>query len=341
MNLDPQVLSGAGIVMLIAGYSPIEGYSAMFTGAFGNVSNLAQTLGTATPLIFAGLAMAFAARGGMFNIGIEGQIIAGAFPAALVGAYVQGLPWFLHIPLCFLAGMIGGGVWAAIAGFLKNKLRVSEVILTIMLNYVATLFMGYVYTTLLRDGSVPQTVAVADSMKIAGISKGFPAHWGVLAAFLLAAVLYYFIFYTSKGFKLRAVGMNATAAFFNGFPVNKYILFSFITSGAIAGLGGSIELHGKQFRLMSGFGSGFGFDGVAIALIAQLNPLGTAIVACIFAVLRKGASTLQTATQVPSSVVDIIQALVIIFAVAGTALLKLPAIKQFLINHGKRKEAQG
>ena len=96
---------------------------------------------------------------------------------------------------------------------------------------------------------------------------------------MLAAVLYYFIFYTSKGFKLRAVGMNATAAFFNGFPVNKYILFSFITSGAIAGLGGSIELHGKQFRLMSGFGSGFGFDGVAIALIAQLNPLGTAIVA--------------------------------------------------------------
>ena len=96
-------------------------------------------------------------------------------------------------------------------------------IVSIMLNYVATLFMGYVYTTLLRDGSVPQTVAVADSMKIAGISKGFPAHWGVLAAFLLAAVLYYFIFYTSKGFKLRAVGMNATAAFFNGFPVNKYI----------------------------------------------------------------------------------------------------------------------
>ena len=115
----------AGIVMLIAGYSPVEGYSAMFQGAFGSVDNWAQTLGTATPLIFAGLAMAFAARGGMFNIGIEGQIIAGAFPAALVGAYVQGLPWFIHIPLCFIAGMIGGGVWAAIAGYLKNKLRVS------------------------------------------------------------------------------------------------------------------------------------------------------------------------------------------------------------------------
>ena len=133
----------AGLVMMIAGYSPIEGYSAMFIGAFGSVDNIAQTLGTATPLIFAGLAMAFAARGGMFNIGIEGQIIAGAVPAALVGAYCSGLPWFIHVPLCFVAGMIGGGLWAMLAGFLKNKLRVSEVILTIMLNYVMQYLAEY------------------------------------------------------------------------------------------------------------------------------------------------------------------------------------------------------
>ena len=304
-----------GIIILCLGKNPVEAYGYLFSGAFGSGRKMGQTLVIACPLIFTGLAAAFAYKCGVFNLG---------------GLLVS-----------LLAGTVAGGIWGAIPGILKITRGLNEMIVSIMLNYVATLFMGYVYTTLLRDGSVPQTVAVADSMKIAGISKGFPAHWGVLAAFLLAAVLYYFIFYTSKGFKLRAVGMNATAAFFNGFPVNKYILFSFITSGAIAGLGGSIELHGKQFRLMSGFGSGFGFDGVAIALIAQLNPLGTAIVACIFAVLRKGASTLQTATQVPSSVVDIIQALVIIFAVAGTALLKLPAIKQFLINHGKRKEAQG
>ena len=112
----------AGLVMMIAGYSAIEGYSAMFTGAFGSVDNIAQTLGTATPLIFAGLAMAFAARGGMFNIGIEGQIIAGAMPAALVGAYCSGLPWFIHVPLCFVAGMIGGGPLLA-GGVLRQRLR--------------------------------------------------------------------------------------------------------------------------------------------------------------------------------------------------------------------------
>ena len=329
-----------GIIMAALGANPFDAVKYLFQGAFGSKANIGTTLTKATPLMFTSLCACFAYKCGVFNLGGEGQFLMGSI-AAFVTAYFSGVTGFAGVLLALLAGTLAGGIWGMIPGLLKIGRGQNEMIISIMLNYVATLFMGYVYTTLLRDGSVPQTVAVADSMKIAGISKGFPAHWGVLAAFLLAAVLYYFIFYTSKGFKLRAVGMNATAAFFNGFPVNKYILFSFITSGAIAGLGGSIELHGKQFRLMSGFGSGFGFDGVAIALIAQLNPLGTAIVACIFAVLRKGASTLQTATQVPSSVVDIIQALVIIFAVAGTALLKLPAIKQFLINHGKRKEAQG
>ena len=293
-----------GIIILCLGKNPVEAYGYLFSGAFGSGRKMGQTLVIACPLIFTGLAAAFAYKCGVFNLGGEGQFIMGAVTSIFVSAKLgdAGMGGLL---VSLLAGTVAGGIWGAIPGILKITRGLNEMIVSIMLNYVAMLFMGYVYTTLLRDGSVPQTVAVADSMKIAGISKGFPAHWGVLAAFLLAAVLYYFIFYTSKGF------------------------------------GGSIELHGKQFRLMSGFGSGFGFDGVAIALIAQLNPLGTAIVACIFAVLRKGASTLQTATQVPSSVVDIIQALVIIFAVAGTALLKLPAIKQFLINHGKRKEAQG
>ena len=244
-----------GIIILCLGKNPVEAYGYLFSGAFGSGRKMGQTLVIACPLIFTGLAAAFAYKCGVFNLGGEGQFIMGAVTSIFVSAKLgdAGMGGLL---VSLLAGTVAGGIWGAIPGILKITRGLNEMIVS----YVATLFMGYVYTTLLRDGSVPQTVAVADSMKIAGISKGFPAHWGVLAAFLLAAVLYYFIFYTSKGFKLRAVGMNATAAFFNGFPVNKYILFSFITSGAIAGLGGSIELHGKQFRLMSGFGSGFGFD---------------------------------------------------------------------------------
>ena len=153
-------------------------------------------------------------------------------------------------------------------------------------------------------------------------------------------VLYYFLFHTSFGFKLRAVGLNPTASEYNGFPLKKLMLTSFIVSGAIAGLGGSVELHGTQFRLMSGFGIGYGFDGVAIALIGQLNPIGTVLVAYLFAVLRKGAITMQVGTGMPTSVIDIIQALVIVFAVAGSALTNLPKVRQFFTNISQKSKKE-
>lgn len=327
-----------GIIIICLGKNPFQAYGFLFSGAFGSSRKLAQTLVIACPLIFTGLTASFSYKCGVFNLGGEGQFIMGAVASIffVTKTGVQGVPGIL---LSLGMGMICGAMWGAIPGILKIVRGLNEMIVSIMLNYIATLFMGYVYTTLLRDGSVPQTFAIPDTTKIPVISKGFPIHWGIAAAIFLAFAGYYFLSWTSKGFKLRAVGLNATAAFFNGFPVNRYVLFSFIASGAVAGLGGSVELHGKQLRLMSGFGQGFGFDGVAIALIAQLNPIGTAIVAFIFAVLRKGASTLQTGMQIPTSVVDIIQALVIIFAVAGTALLRLPEIRQYLNRiSGKRKE---
>ena len=150
--------------------------------------------------------------------------------------------------------------------------------------------------------------------------------------------MYYFLFYTSKGFQLRAVGLNMTAAEFNGFAVKKYILMSFIVSGAIAGLGGSAELLGTQFRLINGFGAGYGFDGVAMALIGQLHPIATMVVALFFAVLRVGSTTMQAATGVPTSVSDIIQALVIVFSVAGMALTKLPEFQAWRsrVFHGRK-----
>ncbi|MEY8354231.1 ABC transporter permease [Lachnospiraceae bacterium 54-53] len=326
-----------GIIILCLGKNPFQAYGFLFSGAFGSGRKVAQTLVIACPLIFTGLTASFSYKCGVFNLGGEGQFIMGAVASIffITKSGMTGVPGILG---SLLIGAISGALWGAVPGILKITRGLNEMIVSIMLNYVAALFMGYVYTTLLRDGSVPQTYAIPDSTKITAISKGFPVHWGIGIALFLAFAGYHFLFHTSWGFKLRAVGLNATAARFNGFPVNRYILFSFIISGAAAGLGGSVELHGKQLRLMSGFGQGFGFDGVAIALIAQLNPVGTAAVAFIFAVLRKGASTLQTGMQVPTAVVDIIQALVIIFAVAGTALLKLPAIRQYLSRQPVKKE---
>jgi simple sugar transport system permease protein len=251
---------------------------------------------------------------------------------------ITGLP---GIVLCIVAGGIAGGLWAAVPGMLKIYRGQNEMIISIMLNYVATLFMGVVYTTWLREGSVPQTMSVPDATKLTRLF-GLRCTSAFVIAVVIGFLTYYFLFCTSTGFQLRAVGLNITASEFNGFSVKRYILFSFIISGIIAGIGGSAELMGTQFRLINGFGSGYGFDGVAMALIGQLHPISTMVVALFFAALRVGSTTMQAATGVPTSVSDIIQALVIVFSVAGMALTRLPefeAWKRRLFQKRKAGEA--
>ena len=326
-----------GIIILALGKNPLEAYSFLLVGSFGSAQRIAQTLEGACPLIFTGLAATFAYKCGVFNLGGEGQFIIGAV-ASICFIQLSGMEGIAATIISILRGMIAGGIWGAIPGLLKVTRGLNEMIVSIMLNYVATLFMGFVFTNMLREGEMPQTAPIPDSTKLVDIASGLKAHVGVVAAIVVALLVFYFLKYTSKGFQLRAVGMNAVASKVNGYYVGRLMLFSFIVSGAIAGMGGSIELHGKQFRLLSGFGSGFGFDGVAIALIAQLNPIATVIVAFLFAILRKGASALQTGMAIPTSVVDIIQALIIVFAVAGTAILRLPSVRQFLQRMTKEKK---
>jgi len=207
---------------------------------------------------------------------------------------------------------------------------------------VATLFMGVIYTSWLRDANVPQTPAIPASLKLSRLVHGMRFTSAFVIAVAMGVILYYFLFHTSSGFKLRAVGYNMTASRFNGFPVKRYILASFIVSGAVAGLGGAAELLGAQFRLINGFGAGYGFDGVAMALIGQLHPIASMVVAIFFAALRTGSTTMQAATGVPTSVSDIIQALVIVFTVAGMALVKLPQFEAFRLKlaGGRRKEVK-
>ncbi|MFA9379278.1 MAG: ABC transporter permease [Lachnotalea sp.] len=319
-----------GILIAGIGGNPIEAYYYLFKGAFGTSSNIAETFIKAIPLIFTGLAATFAYRCGVFNLGAEGQFVMGAVASIWISTTVAGLPNPLLLVLSITGGAIAGGLWGVIPGILKITRGLNEMIVSIMLNYIAILFMGYLYSGPLREGSVPQTAAV--TAKLGRLFSNSRVHVGILIALVIAMAVYYFLFYTASGFKLRAVGLNPTAAEYNGFPVKKLILMSFVISGAIAGVGGSVELHGTQFRLMSGFGDGYGFDGVAVALIGQLNPIGTVLVAYLFAVLRKGATTMQVGTGMPTSVIDIIQALVIVFAVAGSAFTNLPKTRQFLSN---------
>ena len=324
------------LIILALGKNPIEAIGYLMKGAFGSKTNLANTVVRSMPLIFTGLCTCFAYRCGVFNLGGEGQFLTGAMAAITVTLLIGHEGWWVTI-LAVLAGTVAGGIWGLLPGILKTWRGLNEMITTIMFNYVATLFMGYLYTTALREGSVPQTAPVPDASKIGRIIPDLRITWGIVIAVLLGIAIWYFLFYTSKGFQLRAVGFNPTASSYNGLSVKRYMLAAFIVSGAIAGLGGACDILGTQFRLISGYGGGYGFDGVALALIAQLHPLATVVVAYFFAVLRVGSTTMQVGTGVPTSVIDIIQALVIIFAVAGSSMLYLPKVKSFVANLFEKK----
>lgn len=329
-----------GIIMAALGADPLLAVKYLFQGAFGTKAGIGTTLAKATPLMFTALCACFAYKCGVFNLGGEGQFLMGSM-AAFLTTYFTGLTGFAGVVLALLAGIVAGGFWGMIPGVLKITRGQNEMIISIMLNYVATLLMGVIYTSWIRDEAVPQTPAIAEAVHLPRVISGMRFTWGLVIAIAVGLLMYYVLFWTNTGFRMRAVGYNMTASRFNGIPVKRYMLASFIVSGAIAGLGGSAELLGTQFRLINGFGAGYGFDGVAMALIGQLHPLATMLVALFFAILRVGSTTMQAATGVPTSVSDIIQALVIVFSVAGMALTKLPEFTMWKNRvFGKRKAGE-
>ena len=329
------------VIMLIMGADPVLAIQMLFKGAFGSRGSIGTTLTKATPLMFCALCACFAYKCGVFNLGGEGQFLAGSI-AGYCTAYCFGLTGLPGILASLLAAALAGGIWGLIPGILKITRGQNEMIISIMLNYVATLFMGVIYTNWLRDESVPQTLPVPDEIKLPRVVPDMRFTWAFVIAVVTGLLIYYFLYWTSEGFKLRAVGLNMTAARFNGFSVKKYILMSFIISGAVAGIGGGAEILGTQFRLINGYGAGYGFDGVAMALIGQLHPIATMVVAVFFAALRVGSTAMQAATGVPTSVSDIIQALVIVFSVAGMAMIKLPEFEAFMQRIGsKNKKKEG
>ena len=251
-----------GIIMAALGADPFQAVKYLFQGAFGSRANIGTTLNKSTPLMFTALCACFAYKCGVFNLGGEGQFLMGSI-AAFLTAYFSGLTGFAGILLALLAGTLAGGIWGMIPGVLKITRGQNEMIISIMLNYVATLFMGVLYTSWIRDENIPQTPAISKLVQLPRVVTGMRFTWGFVLAIAVGLLMYYVLFWTSGGFKLRAVGYNMTASRFNGIPVKRYILTSFIISGAIAGLGGGAELLGTQFRLINGFGAGYGFEEAA------------------------------------------------------------------------------
>ncbi|QJC51238.1 ABC transporter permease [Paenibacillus albicereus] len=306
-------LAAGAAVMAAAGISPWAAYPALWDGAAGSLDSFKETLVKATPLLLTGLAYSFAYRCGLFNIGAEGQLYAGALAGTAAALLLPPLPGWLHLPLALLCGMAGGALWGGIAGALKAGRGASEIISTIMLNYVGLYLVSYMVTGPLRDagGSLPQSAAIPLAAELPKL-LGSRLHAGALIALAAAIVAYLVLHRSTWGYEIRSAGSNRRAAEVAGMPVKRNTVLVLMASGAFAGLAGWMEIGGVQNRLLQNFSPGFGYDGIAVALLGGAHPLGNILSALLFGGLRSGANAMQRATGASTSLVYVIQAVLII-----------------------------
>ncbi|HWI60837.1 MAG TPA: ABC transporter permease [Symbiobacteriaceae bacterium] len=307
------------VLIALAGVDPLVAYQALFLGAFGNKNAVAETLIKAAPLTLAGLGVMFAFRTNTFNIGAEGQLYFGGLATTAVAIALPDLPRAIMVPVLILAAAIGGGLWAAIPAYLKATRGSSEIILTIMLNYVAILFVGFLLQGPLQapGSNTPISPLIPANAQAPIIWAGTRLHASVLLAVLVAIGAYVLLWHTSIGLKMRAVGDTPGTAQAVGIPVTRMVVLSMAISGALAGLAGLGEITGVHQRLLSGFSPNYGTTAIAVALLGKLNPVGVVLSGIFFAALRTGADTMQRWVAVPASLSYVLQGMVVLFVLAG------------------------
>lgn len=324
---------GAIIILLIKD-NPLETYSLLLTNSFGSVKNIGWTLFLATPLIFTGLSVAVAFRCGLFNIGAEGQLYTATFATAWVGIILGGtvvdnvnwsyasLPPALLIPICILTAIVVGGIWGAIPGILRAKFGSSEVINTIMLNFIAIALVSYFTQYHYKNpGPILQTAPIGEAAHIPQLHEYFsfippdvPLNPAFLIALLMCLLVYIFLWKTKWGYELRAVGQNPSAAEYGGISPQKQIIIAMTISGALAGMVGINEVLGFRHHYEDGFSAELGFLGIAVALLGRNHPLGVLIAALFFAVLQRGEIFVDAFTRYVSKDISmVLQAIVILF----------------------------
>ncbi|MDK2930161.1 MAG: ral nucleoside transport system permease protein [Bacillota bacterium] len=315
------------VLVKLGGKSPVAAYSALVRGAFGGVGNLAETLINVTPLIFTGLAVAFSFRCGLFNIGAEGQLIMGQVASAWVGFALTGLPAFVHMPLALVAGVAAGAAWGAVPGYLKARLGVHEVINTIMMNYIALYLSHYlVIGPLKAPGPLPVTPTIAPAARLWRFLPPTRLHLGVVLAVAAVWLVYYVLFRTTLGYEIRAVGQNPEAARYGGISVRRNIVLAMVISGGLAGAAGAVQVLGLQYKFLDIFSfTGYGFDGIAVALLGRNHPLGVLAAACLFGTLARGAILMQSIARIPKEIIGIVQATIVLFVAADEIIRRFIA----------------
>jgi general nucleoside transport system permease protein len=325
-----------GIIIASVKGNPFLAYYGLIQGSFGSAKALSETAVWATPYILAGLGVALAFKGGLFNIGAEGQLAVGAVFAALIGYALpewvgRDIPTFIHLPLAIIVGMLMGALWAAIVGFLKAYTGGHEVINTIMMNYIALNTISFLLNGPMKDPNpnnvTARTPLIAESARMPVIFEGLRVHWGFVLALLVAFLVWWLLNKTTLGFEIRTVGANPDAAKYAGINVKRIIILTMALSGMLAGLAGTIEVTGLNYRHELGFSIGYGFDAIAIALLGRSHPLGVVLAAILFAAMRNGATRMQFLTQMPVDLISMLQALILLFVAADAIIRYLYRIK--------------
>ena len=316
------VIALLALLLVITGHDPGRALHAFWMGSFGSAYTFASaTLVRATPLILAGLAIALAFRAGVWNIGAEGQLLAGAAAAAAIGLGWGGQLGTMGLGPGLLAGALGGALLAGIAGILRARFAVLEIISTIMLNFVALHGVGYLVRGPLQEptGIYPQSATLPFASRLPMLVPGTRLHWGIVLAVFAAIAIWIVFRHTGIGFRIRAVGANPTAAHSAGsIDVARTTFWVFVASGAFAGLAGAVEVYGVTYALYESLSPGYGYTAIAVALLARLNPLGVLVTGTLLGALQAGGAAMQRDAGVPSVLVSIVEAVLILAMVAGT-----------------------
>ncbi len=325
-------LAIGAVIMLVYGYDPVAAYISLFRGSFGSVYSWAESLANATPLILTALTFAVAMRGGLFNIGAEGQLYIGALAAVAVS--LIHLPYPLHVIVALLAAMLAGMIWSLPVAFLKLGRGVHEVISTIMFNWIAHFFAFYLIANVLTDPKRGEkTISIAETSRLARILPDTSLNYGLVVAVVAAVVVLFLLWRTTGGFELRVSGFNPEAARYAGISRRRQILTAFLIGGATAGLAGAVQVMGRPptYALMSGLPQfvNLGFDGIGVAMIGRNHPVGIVFAAIFFGGLLVGGRIMQFSPGVPLEMVRVVEGVIIL-------ALAVPELKRVFVRIGSK-----